>query len=214
MLKLKISKARSARLVSGFTLLEVLLSVAIIVAISGAMVALFTDVFSANTFLRESFFTQREVSSVIRDMIQEIRTAGPSSVGGYLLEKTDPSSIAFYTNVDKDATKERVQYFLSGTNLKKSIVKPAGSPLTYATTTASESLITVLTGVVASTTAPLFSYFDKNYAGTSSPLTVPINILSVRLVRVTIITDKSSSDKIPPTSVSSDVEIRNLKYVQ
>jgi len=209
MLPLKINKAHP-----GFTLIEILISVAIIVIISAVLAMVFIDVFSANSFLGDSFFIEREASATLRDMVQEIRTSSNSSTGGYFIEKADPFSIAFYTNVDKDATKERVQYFLSGTTLKKSVVEPAGSPVTYATTTASESVKTVLSYVVASSTAPIFLYFDKNYGGTSTPMTTPVNILNIRLVRIAITVDQNAFDDLPPMSVGSEVGIRNLKYVQ
>ncbi len=198
----------------GFTLLEVILSMAILIIMSGVLVTIFRDVFQTNELLKSSFFIEREIAETARDMIAEIRAAGTSSTGGYLIEQADPFSIVIYTNVDKDPVKERVAYFVSGTDLKKSVVDPTGSPLTYATTTASESVKTVLAHFVASTTAPLFQYFDKNYAGTTTPLTVPVNVLSIRHIRILLVVDENVNDTIPPFTVGSEVSIRNLKYVQ
>ena len=198
----------------GFTLVELLVALAIVVLVSGALATLFRDVFRTNELLRDSFFIEREIAATIGDAIQEIRSAGSSSTGGYVIEKAEPFSLAIYTNVDQDQEKERVHYFLSGTALKKSVVDPVGSPLTYATTTANEFLKTVVSDVIASSTAPLFSYFDATYAGTSTPMATPITIVDVRLIRMRIVVDADAGDGVPPLTATSEVNIRNVKYAQ
>ncbi len=90
------------------------------------------------------------------------------------------------------------------------MVDPVGSPLTYATTTAQEMLVTVLRDLAATTT-PLFSYYPATYAGTTTPLTQPVSPVVVRLVKVTVVIDADPGVLPPPVVVSSQTAIRNLK---
>ena len=197
---------------SGFTLIEMLIALAIAVLVIGVIVAFQRDLFSVNNFLRESFSIQRDSELVIRELVSELRTASQSNLGAYPLAITGSTSIAFYSNIDKDQLKERVHYFLDGTMLKKSIVKPTGQPLTYSTTTAQETLKVVLRDVVASSTQPLFTYYDSNYVGAGTPpLVQPVNVSAVRLISINIIVDKDPQRLPPSINVSSQVTIRNLK---
>lgn len=195
----------------GFTLIEFLVTSAIIIVISGVIYAVQRDLFSLNSFFGEALTNQRDAEAAIKDMVSELRAAAQGDTGAYTLEKTDPNSLAWYANIDSDAARERVQYFASGGMLWKSVVNPTGNPLTYATTTASESLRAVLRDLAASTTAPTFSYYPETYAGTSSPLVVPFSISIVRHVKITLIVDRDPNRLPPPIIVTSEVNIRNLK---
>jgi len=195
---------------AGFTLFEILITFAVLVLVIGAVVIFQQDLFRVNNFLQETFSIERKAQGVLRAMISEIRTASQSNIGGYPIEIADDFSFAFYANVDKDVLKERVHYFLDGKELKKSVVKPSGSPLTYATTTASEDLRTVLLEVVASETAPIFSYYDTAYAGTTTPMTGPVDVSVIRMIGIKLIIDKNPEPP-PAIEVGSQVSIRNLK---
>ena len=195
---------------AGFTLIELLIVMALVVGVGGAIVVFQKDLFSVNDFLQQSLSLQRDAEAVVRAMMSELRTATQSGIGGYPFEITGSSSIAFYANVDSDASVERIHYFVSGTDLWKSVVKPAGNPLTYSTTTAQEMLLVVMRGVAASSTPP-FLYYDRFYAGTTTPLVQPVDAGAVRLVRVTLAADRDIARLPPPVVVSSQVNIRNLK---
>ncbi len=201
---------RGARSGAGFTLIELLIVIGLLIIVGGTIIAVERDLFSVNNFFQETFSEQLDADAAMQDIVSELRSAAPSSIGSYPIEIAASNSIAFYSNVDKDFYQERVQYFLSGTSLMKSVVKPAGAILTYATTTASETLRAVLKNLVASSTT-MFSYYDKNYAGTTTPLASPVNVLDIRLVRIMLSVDKSPGLGAPPVIVSSQVEVRNLK---
>ena len=118
------------------------------------------------------------------------------------------SSFTFYSNVDDDSFKERVRYFLDGTTLKKGIIKPSGTPLTY--NPADEAVSELIHGVANATTS-IFSYYDKNYDGTNQALIEPIDIATVRLVKITIVTDKDPQTPPGPMTLTTQISIRNLK---
>ena len=195
---------------SGFTLLELFIVMGVLIVIGGVVVFTLRNLFLTSDFLGESLSNERDLENTIQAITREVRAASPSSVGSYPLALTASTSLAFFVNLDSNTQKERVQYFLEGTTLRKSVVYPSGSPLTYSTTTAQETLATVLRGIAASTT-PLFSYYDKNFGGTTTPLTQPVNVSDIRHVRIAITIDKSPFDGNPPLSAIGETTVRNLK---
>jgi len=196
---------------SGFTLIEILIAIGVLILVIGTVFALERDLFSISTFLDRSFLAQEEVKNTVSAIVSELRSASISDTGGYPLEQTSSTSIAFYANIDKDALKERIHYFLSGTSFKKSVVKPAGQPITYSTTTAQETLSTVLRDVFITATTSIFYYYDSYYAGTSSPLNQPVDVAAVRLINIDLVVDADPNLLPPPLNASSRVTIRNLK---
>ena len=195
----------------GFTLIEVLISVAII-AIIVAGIALFTrDIFLMNDAFREAILTEQQAGPVIKEMIAEIRTASQSSVGSYPIETAATSTFTFYANIDSDAYKERVRYFREDSLLKKGILKPTGYPLSYLPV---YEKVRPMVRYLAATTTPIFLYYDQNYAGTTSPLLDPVDILKIRLVKIKVIVDQDPLKLPEPQIFESQTAIRNLKDSQ
>lgn len=201
----------AGRTQKGLTVIELVIVLAVLLLAVGAIVTFQTDFFSIGSFLEKGFTVQRDTERVIDEIVEEIRTAGQSEAGGYPLEITASTSLAFYANIDKDAAKERIHYFLNGSDLWKSVVQPAGQPATYATSTATETLVLMLRNVITNDTPQIFSYYDSNYAGTTTPITQPVNVLSIRLIGISITVDEDTGLLPPPITVSSQVTIRNLK---
>jgi len=193
---------------SGFTIIEILVSIFILTLIGLAVSSFAKDIFSLNRITSDSLTAQDETRRALKTMSAEIRTASPSSLGAYALAQSAMSSFTFYSNVDDDSFKERVRYFLDGTTLKKGIIKPSGTPLTY--NPADEAVSELIHGVANATTS-IFSYYDKNYDGTNQALIEPIDIATVRLVKITIVTDKDPQTPPGPMTLTTQISIRNLK---
>jgi len=193
---------------SGFTIIEILVSIFILTLIGLAVSSFVKDIFSLNRITSDSLTAQDETRRALKTMSAEIRTASPSSLGAYALAQSAMSSFTFYSNVDDDSFKERVRYFLDGTTLKKGIIKPSGTPLTY--NPADEAVSELIHGVANATTS-IFSYYDKNYDGTNQALIEPIDIATVRLVKITIVTDKDPQTPPGPMTLTTQISIRNLK---
>ena len=194
---------------SGFTITEILVSVGILVFIGLAIASFSGDIFFLNNSLQSNLSVQIDARRVLRTMVSELRGASPSSLGAYPLSQVGTSSLIFYSNIDSDSYKERVRYFLQGDKLMRGILKPSGSPLSY--NVANESMEVLINDVVNSSTTPIFQYFDNSYSGTSLPLADPVNILSVRLVQVTVLIDHDTGRDPGPISVTSMGTLRNLK---
>ncbi len=195
----------------GFSLIELLIVIGILIIVGGVIAVFGRDFFSLRGLFEEGLVNERNAEEAIRAIVSEVRAASQSSVGNYALQIVQDNAMSFFANIDADADKERVHYFLDGTRLRKSVVHPAGNPLTYSTTTAQEVLTTALDDVAASSTQPIFSYYDTYYGGTTTPLTQPVNVLNIRLVKITLTVDRDPARLPPPLVISSQVSIRNLK---
>lgn len=201
-------KNHRCNLNSGFSVIEALVGIFIFTLIGLAVYSFQRDVFSLNRIISGSLIAQDEARRALKSMSAEIRTASPSSLGAYPLVQTATSSFIFYSNIDSDSFKEQVRYFLDGTTLKKGIVKPSGSPLTY---NLANETISELIHDVANADMPVFYYYDKNYDGTTQPLAEPIEVVAVRLVKITVVIDKDQQQPPAPTTLTTQISMRNLK---
>lgn len=191
---------------SGFTLMEIVILVGILAAITLATLVFQQDFFKVNRLAQGSLERETEVRRLLKSFAEELRSAVPSSAGGYLIEQATDSSLVFFANIDSDDSKERIRYFLSGTILKKGVTKPSGSPLTY--NPANE----VLQDLVKDVTSAALFYYDSTYDGTNSALAQPVDVSKIRLVKITVTVDPNGPKPPEPVSVSTQATIRNLRF--
>lgn len=203
-----ISKIIQQRFTKGLTLVEVLVSIGIFTLIIGAMTTIFLSSLKSNKIVWEQLETQNEGRFVTQTIARELREAAVSSIGGYPLAEASSTEIIFYANIDDDVYRERVRYFLTGTTLRKGVIKPSGSPLVYSS--ASE-VFTDMAHDVANGADPIFSYYDENFTGSENPLAQPVNVTSVRSVRIALEMEEDPHASPVPFHIETKVEIRNLK---
>lgn len=164
------------------------------------------SIFRYNRSLSSGLDAQRTVQRYLTGISQELRTASPSSLGAYPIETATATSLTFYANIDADNYKERLRYFISGTSLRRGVLKPSGNPLVY--TSANEQVTTVVENV---TNTDIFSYYDQNYDGTSAALVFPVSTTAIRLIKIRVVTDREPTTTPTPYEGVTSVEIRNLK---
>ncbi len=193
-------------------MVELLVSIFIISLLVVVVNSFARDVFYMSYSMSDSMSAQFDARHIVNVMASELREAAPSSVGAYPIASVSTSTITFYSDLNNDGLEEQVRYFLNGSVLQKGVVVPSGSPLSY--NQSNERISTLISGVVASSTQPIFQYYPNTYAGTSSPLTLPINISNVSLVKITVIIDKNANHAPSQVIVTSQVGLRNLKNNQ
>ncbi len=192
----------------GFTLIEIVMVMAIGVGIIFAVMNFGGGIFSFNSSAEANLSAQSDARKVLKVMVKELRSVSPSSLGAYPLSQVSTSTLVFFSDIDSDGLKEQVRYFLQGSELKKGTIKPSGSPLTY--NSANEQVFSMIKDV-SNGASPIFEYFDSSYTGTSSPLVQPVQATRVRLIRMTVHIDKDPNRLPGPISVTSQVFLRNLK---
>jgi prepilin-type N-terminal cleavage/methylation domain-containing protein len=198
----------------GFTLVEIVVSVAIFSLVMAGVFTLITNIFHYNNESQNKINNIWQAESLLRTMTKEFRMMVPSGNGSYPILAASTSSITFFANVNGDSSIEQVHYFFSTTtsSLYRGIVRPTGLPAVY--NQATETKIVLASGIISSSTLPMFQYYGSSYEGVGSPLSFPVVISDIRLININLIIDsdlrQSPTEKIFSTSVS----IRNLKSNQ
>ena len=194
-------------LVAGFTLLEVLIVVGIISGVFFIVSIFAFDIFNLQLFIGESLGGEAQSQYAFKIIIPELRSIGPSSSGGYPISSASSSSFSFYSDIDNDGLFEQVRYFLNGTTFQKGVIRPTGVPLAY--DPATEKIINLASNVISGN---IFSYFNKNYDGINGTvLGYPIDVSTIRVVKVVLSIDKNQNIEPGPLTVSAIVDIRNLR---
>jgi prepilin-type N-terminal cleavage/methylation domain-containing protein len=167
----------------GFTLVEMLVAIGIFILIVGALFSLGRFIFRQNVILQTGLLAGQDARQTLGRLAVELRAATTADTGAFAIAQAATSSLIFFSDIDGDGFHDRVRYFTSGATLKRGIIKPTGSPLSY--NPASEILTTAVNRL-ANPNQTIFNYYDKNYAGTSTPMTAPIDFPAIRLVKATV----------------------------
>jgi type II secretory pathway pseudopilin PulG len=196
---------------SGFTIIEAVVSMAILLMIGGGIITFERSVLTNTKVLQAELNAQQQVRKTLSGFVTDVRAAAPSAAGSYAIDTAATSTFIFYANIDGDAAVERVRYFIATTTLKRGVLKPTGTLYNAV----NEKISSVVFDVSNATSAPIFTYYDTGYDGFTSsstdPLPIPINIPAVRMVKISIVVNPNGVRSPVMQTYSSQVSIRNLK---
>lgn len=200
----------------GFTIIEVIVSIGILLFIGGGVIAFQRSVIMNAKTLQSALLAQSQVRKTLLMFASDLRSASSRDGGGYPIESAGTSTIIFYANIDSDVAIERVRYFIGTSTsatkytLRRGVVNPTGT--SYSGT---EVITTIARDVMNSSSTPVFTYFDGNYDGitasSTAPLPLPINIPVVRLVRISLLLNPNGVRSPAMQTYGTAVTIRNLK---
>jgi prepilin-type N-terminal cleavage/methylation domain-containing protein len=196
----------------GFSLIEVLIASLIAVMFVFLLSSFQGNLNSLQNFTSEKLQSRQDIDQTVQIMTTAIRSAGPSSVGGYPIESAGTSSFVFFSDLYRNGTLERVRYFLGTSTLQEGVTIPSGNPLTYVTST--EVVTTQINDLILSSSTPFFEYYDSNYTGTQSPMSYPLVIANIRIVQFSFSAEVNQSSSASPEYFSQMVDIRNLRSNQ
>jgi prepilin-type N-terminal cleavage/methylation domain-containing protein len=192
----------------GMTLLEILIAMAITAMCLGFVTFFTVDISTFGVNLNDRLEGERELELALRIMLTEVRSMGPGENGAYPVALAASNSFTFFSDIDGDTLFEQVRYFVDGTTLKKGVIRPVGDdPPTYPV--ASESVSEIVHNLVP--TSGMFRYFDEGYPPEIGPLTQPVDVAFVRLIRVTGTSDKDTTRPPSPITLSVEITVRNLR---
>jgi prepilin-type N-terminal cleavage/methylation domain-containing protein len=193
----------------GFTLVEALVVASILLLLMLAMTSFQKDVFYTNSIQQGSFTVIQDARTILRTMAKELRSASTGGDGSYPIVIAATSTLTFFTDTNNDGVKDKIRYFLATTTLMKGVIVASGTPVTY--NPSLEKISYLASNVKNGTSTPLFDYFDGSYNGTSTPLTQPVSVSVIRLVRMTLVLDVDPNRSPLPRTYVSSVTLRNLK---
>lgn len=193
----------------GISIIEVIFGVAIAASILFVISSLSGNLGTFQNFLNQKLQSRQDIDQAFQIMTTEIRSVGPSSAGAYPIDTANTSTFIFYSDIDKDGLFERIRYFSGTSTIQKGVLKPTGNPLVYASST--EIVTIAVTNVVRSTSTVLFTYYDSNYTGSEPPLTYPLSVSAIRVVKFSTLADVNASSTPKPEYFSGTVLMRNLR---
>ncbi len=199
--------------VGGFSLVEILIVVSITVILLLVLSLFQRNLFFLRSVLQGQFDDQFNARKLVGGIIAEIRTISPAESGAYPIETASDSTLSFFTDLDSDGTKERIRYTLEGSDLVRGVTLPVGDnpPVYLDTNEATTTFMTSVVNLSLEPVEPLFEYFDETYAGTSSPISSPVPVSDVRLIKVKVFLDSQPNRDPEPLEVESQSTIRNLR---
>lgn len=183
---------------NGFSLLEVLVLVSVLVMIVIAIVASTRFVYRGQRFAFEQADATRSARLGIEQTVRDIREASFADDGAYSIVSMSTSSVEFYSDIDRDDSIEKIRYFLDGADFKKTVTESSGEPPVYATSSAVTSIVSQDVRN-ASTSVPLFTYYD----GDGSLITDYTKVADLAFVLVRLIVN------LHPERAPEDFELRS-----
>lgn len=196
------------KLQKGFTLIEVVASIAIFSLISYGITALVSSILVNSTVQGSLLANNDSARRAAFTLMQELRNSTTSVTGGYALETPSAQQLIFYTNTG--TTVDRIRYYLQNGALYKGVTKPTGNPLIY---NVGGETVNLIQKDVANGANPVFYYYNGSYNGVvDAPLVQPVNVTTVKFIKINLIVNKKASPGSTATyTVTASGALRNLK---
>jgi prepilin-type N-terminal cleavage/methylation domain-containing protein len=195
---------------NGFTIIEVMVVMAIFVMLIFLVVAMLNAIFVNSNQEMLSMNNIDQARIVSSAFVNEIRNATMANDGAYPLNYAGDSQIIFYSNFGSSnpAVVNRIRYYILNNNLYKGVITPTGNPLAY--NLASESVKLVQSDLQNAST-PLFYYYNGQYDGTGQQLLQPVNINQVRFIKINlVILNQTIKNSVSTFNISAGGTIRSV----
>lgn len=192
----------------GLSIIETIVWLAIVSVVALLIGTLFITSLRSHKVVWDQLNAQNDGRRAISEFISDVRKAEESSLGAFPIHTATGTEFIFYANMDEDNLRERVRYWLDNEVVYRSIIKPAGTPLSYNQGATTQ---TIARDVVNTAQQPLFLYYTETFAGTSTPMQAPITVTDIRMVRMRLELERDANQSPVPFHTEGIVHIRNLK---
>ena len=202
-------KARSVPVpLTGFTLIEVVITVAIMALIMLALGTMGARILRLRTTITGATLNQEGISQVITPLMVELRSMQPSNTGSFPIEAASTSSLTFYSDTNKDGLVERLRYFFQNNILKRGVVVPAGNPPVY--NLATEKVNNILINVTPDSNG-IFAYYADGVDIAGNQLASPPTPSLIKVIKIIITVDQNPGQAPGPLRFNTSVAPRNLR---
>ena len=152
---------------NGFSLVEVLIVVAIAAGVVIVVGNIGTNVGNLNGFIASNLQSKSDIAQTLQIMTSEIRSAEPFAAGAYPIVSAGTSSFSFFSDINDSGAVDYVSYFLASGTIYRAVIAPTGTPATYPTS--SQVLYDVIDDVSLLSSTSLFTYYGASYYGRQQP---------------------------------------------
>jgi prepilin-type N-terminal cleavage/methylation domain-containing protein len=197
----------STKQYAGYTLLEMLMAIAIISIIFPVLFATINSLYESHATSLSQSFALVETTNGIKEIVRDVRSAVYAENGALPIRAMSTNSLTLYSDTDRDGSIEEVRYFLSGTTMYKGVIEPTSTSSYPTNTEIITELTTNIINIASST--PVFRYFNA----TSTEITTMTNTIDVRRVEVQLIGTSHFWSENSVVTLRSSASIRNLKEV-
>jgi len=189
----------------GLTLIETLVVIAIFTIAMSAIISSVIFFYRANTSSLEQSYQIASARRGIEFLVRDLREATYGDNGAYPLAVIASTSVAFYSDTDKDSVTERIRYTLLGNMLYRNVLDSSGTPPTY---TGSGATSTVSQYVRNNeNTTPIFRYYD----GSGNEIINYTEVDEVRFVTVELVVNIQPVRAPGEFSLRSSATLRNVR---
>lgn len=184
---------------TGFTLVEMIVVIALNTIIMLAVFATIVQLYQTNSY---TFAQTAEVEAAragILKWTQDAREMTFAADGSFPLVVLGTSTIAYFSDTDRDDDIEYIEYELSSTTLYRNVHKPTGSPPTY--DYINPTTVEVVSEYVQNELqdVPIYTYYDSAGLVLTNPSTM---ITDARYIEMSIIVN------IDPLRSPGEFELR------
>ena len=194
----------------GLTLIELLITIAIIAILGGGVLVLQFIISQSQTTAWRSILSVDDANAAVSSLNRELRNAKEGGDGSYPLVTLDDQQIIFFSDYDFDGSIERIRYTLAGTELVKGVIEPTAPPVSYP---AGSEVVKTLTTFVRNGANPIFYYYNEDWPQDSenNPLSGPLRISDTRLIEISLTINSKLQEPRTDYSIESYAQIRILK---
>ena len=207
---MKIIKIKKKEHHSGFTLIEVLVAMILIMALGLGIVGLQTILSKNQVWIWQNYLSINQTNDALQTIVKELRSARAGDNGAYPLEIAFDQEIRFYSDIDYDGETEKIRYSLIDTQLVKGMIEPVGYPITYPE---EEEKIVTITDLARNGETPIFYYYNGDWPEDmeNNPLSIPVRLSDTKLMRVYLRLNPKSDQPDKDFILESYIQIRMLK---
>lgn len=182
---------------AGFSLVELLVAIAITTVITGAIVTLIYSQVQLSATQNRNMLNQANVRDVVKFMVEEIQLAGTAD-GSEPLITADSTAFSFYADIDANDVFDTIDYYLTEGNtlMRRYTTNSGGTPFV-----AEDPLLNNVSYLS-------FTYYGKNGAA-------PTNLAEITSVEVRLQLDTSTvttaftSGRLAAQSMTGRATLRN-----
>jgi prepilin-type N-terminal cleavage/methylation domain-containing protein len=190
----------------GFTLVEMLVVIALVVILTGAVFESILAFYRFNGYTIAQAYQIDHARRGIESLVRDLREMTYSDTGTFPLAVKEDTRVGFYSDIDRDNSVEYVEYTLASTTLYKKIYSATGTPPVYSitpesTTTISEYVQNTVQSI------PIFVY----YTDTGVPAVATTTVTDIRYVEVSVIVNIDMIRDPGQYMLRSSASLRNLK---